>query len=100
MASTLYNILLELRGKTDTLAKKVSSISEENNQLKEENVSLKAEIKELREQLQRKSLDSEFLEVSHYIADSPDSLILARRRIANMIRTIDRCLEMLRDGRV
>ncbi len=100
MAATLSETLLELRSKIDALGQTVSHLSAENKALKEENKLLSAEITDLQEQLQRKSLDSEFLEVSHMIADTPDSLILARRRIANMIRNIDKCLEMLRDGRV
>lgn len=100
MAATLSEILLELRGKIDSLGKAVTDLSAENKALKEENRSLAGEIVSLREQLQRKSLDTEFLEVSHMIADTPDSLVLARRRIANMIRTIDKCIEMLRDGLV
>lgn len=100
MAATLLNILLELRNKIDTLGKKADSLAEENRRLEDENISLRSEVKALREELQRKNLDSEFLEVSHMIADTPDSLVLARRRIATMIRTIDKCLEMLREGSV
>lgn len=100
MASTLSDILLELRSKIDKFAYSGRSLLEENRRLQEENITLQTEIKELREQLQRKTLDSEFLEVSHMIADTPDALVLARRRIANMIRTIDKCIEMLRDGTV
>lgn len=100
MAASLYDTLLELRGKIDVLGQTVRRLSAENGRLEEENRSLQAEIRELRENLQRKSLDSEFLEVSHLLADTPESLVLARRRIATMIRTIDKCLEMLRDGRV
>lgn len=100
MASTLSDILLELRSRIDKMNERGRLLSEENERLKEENRSLENEIKELREELQRKSLDSEFLEVSHMIADTPDSLVLARRRIANLIRTIDKCIEMLRDGLV
>ena len=100
MATTLSDILLELRSKIDRMAESGRTLSAENERLKEENLSLQAEIKDLREQLQRKTLDSEFLEVSHMIADTPDALVLARRRIAGMIRTIDKCIEMLREGLV
>ena len=42
-------------------------------------------------------LDAEFLAVSHKLADSPDTLVSARRHLARLTRHIDRCLEMLKE---
>lgn len=100
MASSLSDVLLELRGKIDSLVKSGRDLGDENRRLKEENQDLRNEIKALNGQLQRKTLDSEFLEVSHMIADTPDALVLARRRIATLIRTIDKCIAMLEEGQV
>ena len=41
--------------------------------------------------------DCEYLEVSHKLADNPDTLVATRRRLAGLIRNIDRCLEMLKE---
>lgn len=45
----------------------------------------------------RARLDVEFLQVSHKLADNPDTLVATRRRLARLIRNIDRCLEMLKE---
>jgi len=39
----------------------------------------------------------EFLTMSYRLADSPDTIVSARRRIARLIRTIDSCISMLKE---
>ena len=40
---------------------------------------------------------TEFLAVSHKLANDADDLVAARRHIAGLIRNIDRCLEILKE---
>lgn len=69
----------------------------ELEQLKAENDELRREAEEAKALKDKAQLDVEYMEVSHKLADNPDSLIKTRRRISQLIRNIDRCLEMLKD---
>ncbi|MDE6531988.1 MAG: hypothetical protein K2M27_00455 [Muribaculaceae bacterium] len=66
-------------------------------ELEKENDYLRQELEETRRQLSKALNDVEFLTMSHRLADSPDSIISARRRIARLIRTIDNCISMLKE---
>lgn len=66
-------------------------------ELEKENENLRQELDDARQKLAKALSDVEFLTMSHRLADSPDSIISARRRIARLIRTIDNCISMLRE---
>lgn len=65
--------------------------------LEKENEDLRIQLSETRAELDNTRKDVEFLTMSHRLADSPDSVISARRRIARLIRTIDNCISMLKE---
>ncbi|MEZ3551056.1 MAG: hypothetical protein K1W02_10075 [Muribaculaceae bacterium] len=65
--------------------------------LEEENNNLRAELEETKKQLCNTRRDVEFLTMSYRLADSPDTIVSARRRIARLIRTIDSCISMLKE---
>ena len=65
--------------------------------LEKENEDLRTQLSETRAELDNTRKDVEFLTMSHRLADSPDSVISARRRIARLIRTIDNCISMLKE---
>lgn len=65
--------------------------------LEKENEDLQTQLSETRAELDNTRKDVEFLTMSHRLADSPDSVISARRRIARLIRTIDNCISMLKE---
>ncbi len=65
--------------------------------LEKENEDLRTQLSETRAELDNTKKDVEFLTMSHRLADSPDSVISARRRIARLIRTIDNCISMLKE---
>lgn len=97
MAESLITNLEKLNGR-------IRDIMSENRRLKARNASLEEENADLRRQRlesdaarARAELDAEYLAVSHKLADNPDNLIKTRRRIAQLIRNIDRCLEMLKE---
>ena len=64
--------------------------------LEKENEDLRTQLSETRAELDNTRKDVEFLTMSHRLADSPDSVISARRRIARLIRTIDNCISRLK----
>ena len=65
--------------------------------LEKENEDLRTQLSETRAELDNTRKDVEFLTMSHRLADSPDSVISARRRIARLIRTIYNCISMLKE---
>ena len=97
MASTLLTVLETLQVKIDALNESVSSLRVRNRMLEEENESLRRTIEETRLERDRAKTDSEFLAVSHRLAQNPDTIIDARRLIGQLIRNIDRCIEMLKE---
>ncbi|MDE6718229.1 MAG: hypothetical protein K2J70_08580 [Muribaculaceae bacterium] len=97
MASTLLTVLESLQVKIDALNESVSSLRVRNRMLEEENESLRRTIEETRMERDRAKTDSEFLAVSHRLAQNPDTIIDARRLIGQLIRNIDRCIEMLKE---
>lgn len=88
----------------ERLKSRVKALTEENRRLRGRNAELELRHSELQKQAeeadsgrQRAELDAEYLAISHKLAEDPDTLIKARRHIAQMIRNIDRCLEMLKE---
>lgn len=97
MDQPLVSILSDISGKLSELAASQDSMKAKIRSLEVENGNLKEELSDTRSQLQQALLDVEFLKMSHRLADSPDSLIATRRRIARLIRTIDNCISMLKE---
>lgn len=97
MAQPLISILSQISDKITEL----EAIRQQQNSrikfLEEENEDLKEKLKEQTQLLHQANIDKEFLTMSHRLADSPDSIISTRRRIARLIRTIDNCISMLKE---
>lgn len=74
----------------ETLYKRIETLEEENNRLRDDYETALKELEKTRR-------DVEFLTMSHRLADSPDTIISTRRRIARLIRTIDNCISMLKE---
>ncbi|MDE6297785.1 MAG: hypothetical protein K2L89_08055, partial [Muribaculaceae bacterium] len=91
MASSLLSVLESMRDKIDALSESVTLLREQNRLLEEENESLRRTIEDTTLQRDKAQLESEFLAVSHRLAQDPDSIIEARRLIGRLIRNIDRC---------
>lgn len=97
MAETLKAALEELKVRVKALTTENRRLREENAELESQNRTLKELTSEAEQRRQRAELDAEYLAVSHKLADTPDTLINTRRHISQMIRNIDRCLEMLKE---
>lgn len=86
------------------LQKKIESLVSENQSLKERIRSLEAENADLKSihdsdqvDLDIASKDIEFLSMSHKLAESADNIILARKKISRLIRTLDNCIRMINE---
>ena len=97
MAAPLLDVLSSLKEKIEEQRGKYARLRERNRQLEEENAELRRLAAEAQKERDRALLDAEYLAVSHKLADSPDALVSARRRLSRLIRNIDRCLEMLKE---
>lgn len=97
MATSLLSVLESLREKIAAMAANVEKLRENNTSLQMENDELRRQLRQALKERDEARLESEFLAVSHKLADDPDKIIDARRLIAGMIRNIDRCIEMLKE---
>ncbi|MDE7413049.1 MAG: hypothetical protein K2N05_04560 [Muribaculaceae bacterium] len=97
MASSLLSVLESMRGKIDVLKENVEDLRVRNRILEEENQALRRTVEDTRRERDKAKLESDFLSVSHRLAQDPDSIIDARRLISRLIRNIDRCIEMLKE---
>lgn len=97
MALPLTSLLKEINTKSGKIADIFSRLNDRIRILEEENSNLRKELDETRSMLVKAESEAEFLTVSHRLADSPDSIISARRQISRLIRTIDNCISMLKD---
>lgn len=97
MARALLPLLASLNDKINKLISVQENLLSRIEQLEEENEGLKAELNDKMKQLAKANTDIEFLTISHKLADSPDSIIATRRRIARLIKTIDNCISMINE---
>ncbi|MDE6867107.1 MAG: hypothetical protein K2J23_06890, partial [Muribaculaceae bacterium] len=81
MASSLIQVLQSLREKIDTLNEEVAALRSRNRLLEEDNEVLRRSIRDSEQERDRAKLDAEFLAISHRLAQNPDTIITARRRI-------------------
>lgn len=95
--ATLPEVIDELIKKTARLDSYIEELERQNAELTVTIETLKEELDEERKNSARAKLDADYLTVSHRLADSPDTIIATRRRISSLIRTIDRCISMLKD---
>lgn len=97
MAEPLLTLLGQLKRSIEALKMRNAELERRNAELEELNATLKSRAEEAFEARRRTELDVKYLQVSHKLADNPDSLVMTRRHIAQLIRNIDRCLEMLKE---
>ncbi len=97
MARLLTGIIKDLRRKALALAAERDQSKAELERLRTENAALKEQLAECRQELQASQMEVDFLTISHRLADSPENLISARRRVQRLIAKIDRCVSLLKE---
>ena len=97
MAGNLLSELESLKAKIQETGARIRALEERNRTLMLENEDLRRQTREALSERDRVRQDCEYLEVSHKLADNPDTLVATRRRLAGLIRNIDLCLEMLKE---
>lgn len=97
MARELPRILADLRERMKELALQRDETKLENARLKVRVDSLEGQLADTRNELDAARMEIDFLTVSHRLADDPDHLISARRRVQRLIAKIDRCVSLLKE---
>ena len=97
MAESLVSILEKLEARQNELLADLESLKIRNKELEEENAELRRRESDALKIRDKALLDIQYLQVSHKLAEDPDALIDTRRRIAGLIRNIDRCISMLKE---
>lgn len=97
MAQPLVTLLSGLNDRISELKTVHQDLISRIHSLEEENKRLRSELAESKEHIRQAETDAEFLMMSHRLADSPDTIISTRRRIARLIRTVDKCISMLKE---
>ncbi len=97
MSRQLSRIIKDLRQKAMALATERDQATAEMGRLKQENEALKEQLAESLHDLQTARMEVDFLTISHRLADSPENLISARRRLQRLIAKIDRCVSLLKE---
>lgn len=97
MAQSLLSVLEQLQQKIASLQEENTRLKGRNSELEHLNAELRKNEAEAIKLRDRALVDAEYLSVSHRLADSPDTIVEARRMIAGLIRNIDRCIEMLKE---
>lgn len=97
MAQSLTILLHDISTHARQLGEINSTMKKRIAELEHEVEVLKGSLAERERELQRVLTDAEFLTMSYRLADSPDTIISARRQIARLIRNIDNCISMLKE---
>ena len=93
----LINSISFLSKKIDNLLALLSELQRKNNELEIANEELKKQHQEDLILLEKAEKQIEFLTVSYKLASSPDSIISARTKLSQLIRTIDSCIRMINE---
>lgn len=97
MARPLNQVITEIRSKIEKLATQRDEALETNRKLNEEMEQLRKQLEECREELKETRMEVDFMTVSYRLAESPEHIISARRRVQRLISKIDRCVSLLKD---
>lgn len=97
MARDMIRILADLRVRMKELASQRDEAVLEAARLSARTESLEDQLAESRQELAAARMEIDFLTVSHRLADDPDHLISARRRLQRLIAKIDRCVSLLKE---
>ena len=88
----------------EDLSKQIDTLIEDNTDLRKKLKSLELRNQQLealhdedQKRIEKANQNIEFLSMSHRLADSPEALIAARTKIAQLIRTIDSCIRLIKE---
>jgi hypothetical protein len=95
MSAEGYEELVLLNRKIDELVNSFSSLKEENRNLKLRNEALNSELKERGEHMKELENKIERLKLTGALLGEGENASVARRRINELMREIDKCIALL-----
>lgn len=96
MARQLTSIIVQLTDKVRDLAQQRDEALAASEDLRKRIEDLELKLQDALHEIELSKMETDFLIVSHRLADDPDHLVAARRRIKRMIAKIDRCVALLK----
>lgn len=97
MPASLQNILDDILRKINSLEEDRKNLRQRCESLEQRNSELQRQISSLEKECDHARNDARFLTMSHRLADSPDSIVEARRFISSLIRRVDRAIALATD---
>lgn len=97
MAVSFQQSLSTLESNVRALSQQKQQLAAYKEALEAENEELSSEIRKLSEENKALKADVEFLRLSHRLAQNPDDVIEGRRKLASLIRDLDRCIAQLKE---
>lgn len=89
-------MLSEIQQKIARLAASRDEAIERSRMMSVEMEQLRTDLAEREKELQNARLEIEFLTISHKLADNPQAVADARRRISTMIRRLDAAIALIK----
>ena len=93
----LLQMLSELTERIEKLTDKTKKLEEQLKELQEKNRELEVQHQADVEKSIRDAKDIEYLSMSYRLAATPETLLLTRRKIEGLIRTINKCIRMINE---
>lgn len=97
MASDLQASIRILTQEIERLSAAYLRKREETEELRRRILDLQGDIASRDKEIERLQQDNQFLRMSYRLADSPDGLIETRRKIAGLMRSIEKCISQLKE---
>ncbi len=97
MEASLHSLITSLQSKLTAIDNRQQALNEERRALLQQVESLRTDLKDAAKRIEKLELDISFLRISHKLADSPDSIIEARRHISALIRRLDTSIALLKE---
>lgn len=97
MARDISSALHGLSEEIDRLQTAYLRKVEEVATLKSRILDMEADLASKDTEIGRLGQENQFLRVSYRLADSPDGIIEARKKIAGLMRSIDKCISQLKE---
>lgn len=93
----LLQALTVLNSRIESLIEDRNALRAKLEKLEQRNIELENQHLQDQKLIEKVEKDVEYLQISHRLADSPDTIIAARRKIAGLIRTINNCIRMINE---
>lgn len=97
MATPLQQTLDDVMRKISLLEERIITLSSKCEELQKANDDLSYSLSLKEKALDKAKTDIEYLTLSHRLADSPDTLIEARRQITSLIRRVEKAIRLATD---